>query len=226
MLKHSMDQTRSSIRRESFYLYEGTFVLNISLVVMATIFLYDRALTNRLFRMDESINRLLHIPQTDLVLGYWALFLPGAVLAVCLWFVLKLFLRSPAGAVSLRYVSGIAALTLIPLYWLCARFENGPRYNWTPFHSFEFYELVLIVVLLWLFLHFDRNQGVPLLVSVTCICLYYGFWFWEFGTYYVFVGNSGAITTLPIVGLASALTWLFYSNRQSRIPPMVPLLKD
>jgi hypothetical protein len=215
-----MDQTRSSITRKLSYLYEGAFVLNISLAVMATIFLYARTLTNRLFQVDALINRTLHIPQRDVVWGYWALFLPGALLAVCLWFTLKPILRSPFKAPSIRFVTGTATLTLIPLYWLCARFEQSHRKYWSPFHSIEFYELVLVLLLIWLANYFGRNTSIPLLVSIIGILLHYDFWFQKFGTYYIFAGNSGAIALIPIVGLASALAWVVHNNRLSRTPTM------
>ena len=184
---------------------------------MAMILLYNGTLTPRLFQMDASINKLLHIRQTDLVWGYWALFLPGTALALCIWLFLRLSSRSPVTREILRSVGGIAAFTALPIYWLFARYASSHRYGWTPLRSLEFYELLLILVLLSLTLYWDRNSSVPLWAGVGVILLHYGFWFWQFGTYSLFFGNNSPFILLPIVGFLSAVVWLLYNRAQSQI---------
>jgi hypothetical protein len=211
-MSHDQATTRSQLQ----YVHEGMFALNLGLTGMALIFLYSAGVTKLLFRMDASINRSLHIPQSDLVWGYWALFLPGTALAICIWSYLRLFSRSAFTQGILRTLGGMAAITYIPIYWLLARYAGSHRYGWTPLRSLEFYEAVAVLLVLSAAFYLERIWSFPLWLGITGIVLHYGFWFWQFGTYHVFSGNSIPISFLPIVGLLASIAWLLYARATPR----------
>jgi hypothetical protein len=209
------DQTLN--RSKVLYVHEGMFALNLAFATMAMIFLYSHTLTAQLFRMDASINIFLHLPQTDLVLGYWALFLPGTALAICIWLLLSWSSHSPVTHELLRSVGGVAAFTALPIYWLFARYESSRRYGLSLLNSIQLYEVIFVLLLLGLYLYLGRNWSVPVWASAGLILLHFGFWFWQFGTLYVFSANATPIAFLPIIGFLSAVVWFLYNRARSSI---------
>ncbi len=193
------------------YLHETFFSLNIAFAIMALVFLYSGTLTSALFRMDYSIQRFLHIRQTDLHFGNWAFFLPGTVLALCIWLSLHFSSHTRLTRGILRPVGGIVALTALPIYWLCATYSASHRYGWNPLHAIQFYEVAL--VLICVFLYLGGRWRVPWWGNLIIILLHYGFWFRQFGTEYLLTAYSGPITLTPIVGLSSTLAWILYVRR-------------
>jgi hypothetical protein len=206
-----MGQNQSSVATTIPYFHNVMFSLNLALASVAAVFLYNHPLTSALFRMDASINRFLHIRQTDLVWGYWAFFLSGILLALCIWVLLRLFSRIWSTEKILESFAGIAALAALPVYWLCSMYSSNHRSGWDPFHSIPFYEILLVLICVPLYLRW--NWRIPLWGSIVAVLLHYAFWFQQFGTYYIFKGNGGPIILLPIVGLMSALTWVLYIRR-------------
>jgi hypothetical protein len=190
------------------YLHEALFSLNISLTIVALVFLYSRPVTSALFRMDYSIHRFLHLQQTDLHYGNWAFFLPGTALALCIMISLHFARRAPLTREILRSAGGIAALCSLPAYWLCAMYSGNRRYGWNPFHAIQLYEAVL--VLLCVVLYLGGEWRVPWWGNLIMILLHYGFWFRQFGTEYLLTAYGGPITLAPIAGLSSTLAWILY----------------
>jgi len=190
--------------------------LNLALATVALVFLYNHTLTSTLYRMDASINRLLHIRQTDLVWGYWALFLSGIVLALFIWVLLRMFSRTGSTWKILKSFAGIVAVAAIPFYWLCETYSASHRYGWNPLRAIQFYELVVVLICVSLYLRW--NLPIPLWGTVLGILLHFGFWFWQFGTYYIFIGNGGPLILLPTIGLGASLVWLLYIRRMQHDP--------
>lgn len=194
------------------YFHEALFALNIALATMDVIFLYNEPLMRRFFRADVAINQLLHIRQTDLVFGYWAVFLPGIALALCIWLFLCLFRRSSLTNEILHSFAGIAAFTAFPVCWLMINYESNHRYGWVPFRSIQFYEVLLVLTLLSIALYLEPRRSVPLWASFSATLIHYGYWFWQFGTYSLFFANNGPFILVPIAGFLSAVIWLLYER--------------
>jgi hypothetical protein len=209
-----MDHNQSPVASRLSYTNEALFSWNLALVIVATIFLYNHALTSILFRMDASINRLLHIEQTDLVWGYWAFLLSGIALGLLIWLTVHFIVHDRFRRQLLRSVGGISALAALPIYWLCSAYSASHRYGWNPFHAIQFYELLVAVVCVSLYL--QRNWPIPLWGAIFGILLHYGFWFWQFGTYYIVKGNGGPVILLPFVSLSASFAWVLYTRRLQR----------
>jgi hypothetical protein len=198
------------------YIHEIMFSLNLASAVIAGLFLYGPAsIVSELFRMEISIQTLLHVHQTDLHLGYWAFLLPATVLALCIWILLRLSSGIRFAQEIFRSFSGIAAVAAVPIYWLCATYSSDHRYGWNPFHVMGFYEVMLALIFVLLYLR--SPLFIPWWGSVSIVILHYGLWFRYFGTYYVIrTGNGGPINLIPIIGLISTLAWVLYIWRSQR----------
>lgn len=220
-----MNRNQSSIAPALVqYIHEATFSLNLALTLMAFFFLFNpRPLTSRLFRMDVAINRSLHIlntadiPKDYFTLGYFAFFLPAMGLALCLWALLRLFSRASLTEDILKAFGGIAAFAALPIYWLFAEYSASHRYGWNPLRAIQFYELVVVLICVSLYLR--RNWPVPWWGNILIALLHYGFWSWQFGTYYILVGNGGPIIFLPLIGVVSALAWVLYIRHSRMAAP-------
>ncbi len=209
-----MPNEQKTVASSARHLHEILLSLNIAFAIVALVFLYSHTLTSALFRMDNAIQRFLHIQQTDLHFGNWAFFLTGTVLAFCIWMPLHFSSHSRLTREILRSAGGMAAISAVPFYWLCAMYSGNRRYGWNPFHSIQLYEVVLALVCVFLYL--GGRWRVPWWGNLIMIFLHYGFWFRQFGTDYVLKVYGGPITLTPIIGLCTTLAWTLYVRR---VPP-------
>ena len=68
------------------YIHEATFALNVAFVTMGLVFVYaSYAVIRPLNQLEFSVNRSLHIRQTDYMRGYWEFFLPGVIVPQLGW---------------------------------------------------------------------------------------------------------------------------------------------
>src|SRR5580704_6474290 len=133
-----MGQNQSSVASRIQYIHEATFSLNLAFVVMGLVFVYaSSAVIQTLDQLEFSANKFLHIRQTDFLRGYSEFFLPGMLLALCIWTLLRLSSRAQLAREILRWVGGVAALVAVPAYWLCMTYSAGRRYGWNPFHGIQ-----------------------------------------------------------------------------------------
>jgi hypothetical protein len=202
-------------------IHEATLSLNVASVTMAFFWLSNpRPATSLLLRMDIAISRYLRIlpdlrtvrfPKDSYIGGYFAFFLPALALALCIWTLLRVFSRARLHRQILESFGGIVALAALPIYWLCATYSSNHRSGWNPFSAIQFYELLVVLICASLYLR--SHWHIPMWGSLLVILLHYAFWFQQFDTYYIFRGNGGSITLLPIIGLMSALAWILYTSR-------------
>lgn len=185
--------------------------MNLSFVVMALVF--DDApesFISHLNRLEFAVNRLLGIRQTDFITGYWEFFLPGIALALCIWVLLRALSHTHLSAEVLRSAAGFAAIGAPPLWWLCATYMRTRRYGWTPFAAIQFYELVLALFCISVYLY--GKWSIPALGSLLVLLLHYAFWFWQFSPLFrtLVRGWGGSVAVTPVVGLCSGLAWILY----------------
>jgi hypothetical protein len=207
MMKNERPSVTSGVR----YVHECMFSLNLASAIIASVFLDGpTSVVSALFRMEISVQRVLHIHQTDLHLGYWAFFLPATALALCIWLLLRLTSNTRLAREMLRSIAAFAALALPAVYWLCARYEERRRYGWNPLQAIQTYELLAALVLLSLYL--ANKRPIPLWSSALIVVLHFSFWFWQFGPYSLLLGFGGPVVLEPVIGLSSALAWLLYTR--------------
>ncbi len=198
--------TRPRTASSRIQLFAGAFLaFYLACSVLAGIFAFSKPISSFFFRIDPFINHKLHIPQTDLVWGYWALFLPAAGLAVCLWLGLR-FAISDKQSIDCYRLIGILALYAAPAYWLWATYIGSHRYGWTPIRAYQFYELILAMAITLILAKVDKHAW-RWLIGLT-VCFHFSFWTWQFGSLYFLQGNPGPIALLPVIGLIATLLWL------------------
>jgi len=206
-MNQSQPSSFKSIRR----VHEAAFSLNVALVLMAFVLQYaPSSLISNLNRLEISVNRMMHIRQTDFITGYWSFFLPGIALALCIWVFLRVFPRAKFTRRILRSEAGFIAVGAPALWWLCATYSQSHRYGWSPFSSIQFYELLAALFCIILYLY--RRRSVPNWGAIFILLLHYAFWSWQFWPLFVTLvrgwGGSAAVTLL--VGLCSSLLWMLY----------------
>ena len=182
-----------------FYLVSSVFVAAFAL---------SHRLSSLLFRLDSSLNHQLHIRQTDIVWGYWALFLPSALVTTCIWLSRRLFTSKATVGSAYHLATEIASLAAAPVAWLVATYVGSHRYGWTVVGSYQFYE-VLVVLAAVLSLS-RRNFRYTLWLVAAVTCLHFLFWMKQFGSLYFLDGNQGAVSVLPILGLLSTIAWFAF----------------
>jgi hypothetical protein len=196
------------------YIHEVTFSLNLAFVVMGLVFVYAAdAVILPLDKLEFSVNKLLHIRQTDFFRGYSEFFLPGMVLALCIWRLLRLSSRAQLIREILRWVGGVTALVAVPAYWLCMTYSAGRRYGWNPFHGIQLYELVPVLV--WASLFLRGKWPIPWWGNILAVSLHYGFWLWQFWPLFLtlLTGYGGSAAVTPIVGFGASLAWVLYARQ-------------
>jgi hypothetical protein len=212
-----MNENQSSASAGIQHVHAAVFSLNAAFVTIALLLLYaPYPIISSLNRLEFSVNRLLHVRQTDLILGYWEFFLPGIALAICIWVFLRLSLHTQFTKEILRSVAGILALGAPAAYWLCATYAANRRYGWNPFHAIQLYELILILTLAVLYMR--GKWPAPSWVSAVILLTHYSFWSWQFGPQLLmaFEGNGDSPGLTQLVSLFAGLTWVFYIRRAWR----------
>ena len=209
---------QSSVASRIQHIHEATFSLNLAFVAMGLVFVYaSDAVILSLDQLEFSVNKFLHIRQTDFLRGYWEFFLPGMVLALCVWRLLRLSSRAQLTREILRWVGGVTALVAVPAYWLCMTYSATRRYGWNPFHAVQPYELVL--VLIWASLYLRGKLPIPCWENVLAISLHYGFWLWQFWPLFLtlFTGYGGSAAAASIVGFGASLAWVLYVRQPGHV---------
>jgi hypothetical protein len=190
-------------------LHEVTFSVNVASAIMSGIFLYaPHSIVSRLFSLEAGIETALGMRQTDVHLGYWAFFLPGLALALCIWIALRLSSKTQFTVTVLRSLGGVVAMVTPAICWLCAAYLEKSRYGWTPLKAIQLYELILVLAGLLLF--FGGRWLLPWWGSILVISVHYAFWFWQYGPYSILLGFGGPMVLQPILGLISTTAWLLY----------------
>jgi hypothetical protein len=213
-----MGNDQSSRASRIQYVHEAAFSLNLAFVTMCLVFVYaSDFVIVRLNQLEFSVDKLVHIRQTDFIRGYWEFFLPGLALALCIWTLLRLSSGAQSTRKVILWVGGVAALVAAPACWFCMTYSASRRYGWNPFHEIQLYEVAL--VLMWALLYLRGRWLVPLWGNLLTILLHCGFWLWQFRpqllALFTGYGSSAAVTW--IAGLGASLAWVLYVREPSNV---------
>jgi len=215
-----MDDNRSHSLTLDRRLHEAAFSVNLAFALVAYLFLLGpETVTSLLFRMDIVISRQLRLlpevtpPKDYYTAAYFAFFVPAIALAGCIWALLRLFSKLALMRAVLRSVAGVTALAASPAWWLLSTYSASARYGWTPFAAIQFYELILM--LLYVVLYLSRRLAVSAWVSITAFMVHNGFWFWQFGAIPFFMGYGGPVAST--VTFVAGVAWVLYLRQLDHV---------
>ncbi len=187
---------------------EALVVFYLVSSVFAAVFALSHRLSSLFFKLDSSLNYQFHIRQTDIVWGYWALFLPASLVTACIWLSRQLLASKETAGGVYHLAAGIASLAAAPAAWLLATYVGSHRYGWTVLGSYQFYEVLVVLAAVLSLSRKNFHYTSWLVAAVTCA--HFLFWMKQFGSLYFFDGNQGAISVLPILGLLSTIAWFAF----------------
>jgi hypothetical protein len=218
-----MDKHRVISVSQIRYVHEVLFSLNLALASLAIIFLYRlQPLVHLLFNWEVDIRAFLRLRPTDFHEGYWAIFMPGVLVALFIWGVLRLSSHTRATHEVLRSVAGITAFVSPGTFWLCGTYIASSKNGWSALKSAQFYELILAAVCVLLYL--SNAWPIPKWGDVVMILLHYTFWFWQFGPFTFFMGYGGPLA--PAIALGSTVAWAVYVSGSGVHQQYIPGIDD
>lgn len=170
-------------------------------------------------RLETRVNAFLHIRQTDLISGYFALWIPSTACAALIWLVLRLSARARLTQEFLR-LAGILIIAGPFEFWVGAAFiasAEGRAFwpvGWV--HGAAPFEMVAAIGYAALFLS-GRWQARPW-PGVVLICAHYVFWYFA-GMYPYGIPiplSHDPVAYAPPLGVCAAVAWGAYVNELRR----------
>jgi hypothetical protein len=197
------------------FAYEVLLALNLSFATVSVVELKSESMVAPFLSVELSVNRLLHIPQTDFIRGYIAFAFSSTTLALVVWLGLRLSAGTKITKGVLRFLGGTVILLLPAVFWLYAYQESGWPFGW-PYRGAPF-ELILALVSAQLYA--SEKWHFPALFGVALLAAHYGYWFWMPAGNYFAPNYSGPIA--PILGFCAAMAWALYVKREKQASPDV-----
>jgi len=187
------------------YLCEALFSLHLAFAGMSMILMATTGTLAQLGRMERGINDLLHIPNTHLLRGYFAVWIPSVCVAALLWILLRALAHKPFAQRVLPSAMGIIILSAPAAFRLCFFHHDSWPVDWWPWAGLA--ETAICAVLL-----ISREWKWPLWAAWVLLIAHYGTWyFFVPGSQFYSPGYNGPAG--PILGLCSALAWSVYFKR-------------
>jgi hypothetical protein len=194
--------------------HEILFSLNLAFIITSLLYFYD-FFSRAFIRVEVSSNALLGIRQTDLIRGYFAIWIPSILIAMGVWLLLRGFSRTKVVSILLFQSAGFVSLCGTAIFW----YYLNLKFGWVFDARFwaGFLELPVALVCVGLFL--NRRFRLPWFYGVLLLAAHFAFWFWILGnvTLASYIGPMG-----PIVGLCSSVAWAACVNVVSS--PSAPAL--
>lgn len=185
------------------YVHEILLSLSVAYVIVSVAELQDHRIVAPFFRLEFSIDKLLHFPQTDFVGGHIAFAAASMALALCFWLALRLSAGAEVTKRILRSLAGPVVLAAPSAFWLYMYQKHGWPFGW-PYRWAPF-ELALALVCVWLYI--AGRWRFPIWF-VLLLVAHYAYWFWIPGGSDSASNYSGPAA--PILGFSSALAWAIY----------------
>jgi len=192
------------------HLHEVLFAMTIAFGAVSVLFLTFPGLSGPFVHLEVSINRVLHLRQTDLIRGYFEFLIPSCAVAFCLWLLLRLSSRTNFTEQLLRSAAGIAVLSVLPVFWLYLSQTQGLSFGW-PYRGWPL-ELAAAIVIAILFLR--GRTALPSSLLVLLLAAHFSFWFWIRGNFQL-ANFAGPIA--PVLAFMSSVAWVFYVQQARRV---------
>jgi hypothetical protein len=160
---------RSTVR----VLWQVLFSINTGFAAVSTLFSSNLTASLPFIHLEVYLNHLLGIRQTDFIRGYFTIWIPGLIFAMCIWGLLQLLIRLRITQSLLRFAAGMIIVLCPAMFWTCLYERNGWSPQW-PYKTI-WGEATLATICLFVFLKGDwarsRRFGVLAFVG-HCIFWY------------------------------------------------------
>jgi hypothetical protein len=197
-------------------LAEALFSLNTAFAGMSILFGGSRAASLPFVHLEVYLNHLLGITQTDYIRGYFTVWIPSLLLAVCILTLLRCLTARHLTESFVQSIAGIAILLSPTAVWTYGYELNGWSLQWPYRMIWGEAALALIGVCILLKGHWElsRRIGVSALLG-HCV-----FWYWCMSDGFLpkslnwgVPGYGGPFGM--VVGVCTLLVWGLYAYRTS-----------
>jgi hypothetical protein len=205
---------RSRIR----ILADALFSLNIAFAGMSLIFCVSQSASLPFIHFEVYLNHLLGIRQTDYIRGYFTVWIPSLVLAICFLSLLRFLSGLSLANWIMRSVAGMLILLCPTAIWTCGYERNGWSLQWP--YKLIWGEAALAVICFCTFLKGPREAWRKIgLLALLGHCLFW-YWFMCYGFCSPAVLNWG----MPgyggpfgmVLGISALLVWVYaYRTREN-----------
>jgi hypothetical protein len=190
-------------------LLEAFFSISIGYVGMSIVFCRIPSVSIPFAHLEVRLNHLLHIRQTDVIRGYFEIWIPSLISALCIWSLFRLTRGLNFTEEILRSAAGMAILLFPSAIWTCAYTRNGWTLQW-PYKP-VFLEAALAVICVWVFLKAKWNTARW--VGISAFLAHSTFWYW-----FTSGGFHALEWAIPVYGgpaglildFCTTLVWGFY----------------
>jgi hypothetical protein len=187
--------------------WEALFSLHVSLLAVSMALQVSGASHSRWVQMEIQLNHLFHIRQTDLIRGYWMVWIPTAIAASVLWLLLRICSRSRTAQTFLGIPAGMITIIAPFIFWVLFFKERGWPLMWLGIGGVP----EIFAILLLLFLSSSSKWRIPVWVGIASLAAHYLFW------YFFPSSNPEAVSYLgppgPGLGFCAAMAQFVYSRR-------------
>jgi hypothetical protein len=208
--------SRSQNPKAAGYANEILFSLNVSFAIASVVELEAHRVVAPFFWLEVATNKLLHVPQTDLVRGYIALAFSSMVSALGVWLVLRLSAASEITKTVLRSLVGVVVLFLPAGFWAYMYQRHGWPFGW----PYRWAPMELVLALVCAVFYLRGKLHYPAWFGVLLLAAHYTYWFWIPGGSYYACNYAGPMA--PLLGFSSALAWALYVSRLSEMDAAHP----
>lgn len=197
-------------------LAEALFSLNTAFAGISLIFSASLSASLPFIHLEVYLNHLLGIRQTDYIRGYFTVWIPSLVLALCLFTLLRFLSRLSLSKWIMQRVAGIVILLCPTAVWTCG-YAQQSRWSLQWPYKIIWGEAALALICFCLFLKGSREASLKIgLSGLSGHCLSW-YWFmcngfrspavleWEMPGY---GGPFGMV-----LGISALLVWGLYSYR-------------
>lgn len=196
-------------------LVEALFSVNTAFAAVGIVFSASLSASLPFIHLEVYLNRLLGIRQTDYIRGYFTIWIPSIIVAVCLLTLLRLLREQRVTQSVVRSIAGFMILLSPTAVWTCGYVQNRWSLQWP--YKMMWGEGAAAAICVYLFLkgpwETSRRVGVLALFSH---CMFW-YWFttdgfhWPTRLEWGLPGYSGPFGML--VGIPALMIWGLHAYR-------------
>ena len=206
------DETKTSRTR---IFAEALFSLNTTFAAVSLIFSASLSASLPFIHLEVYLNRLVGIRQTDYIRGYFTLWIPALVLAICLLTLLRFLGRLSLTRWIMQHVAGILILLSPTAVWT---FGYAQQSRWSLQWPYKMIwgEAALALICFCLFLRGPREASLK--IGLSGLLGHYLFWYWFAGNGFhspcaLFWGPLYGHLFGMVLGFFALLVWGLYAYR-------------
>ena len=206
------DETKTS-RME--ILAEALFLLNTTFAALSLIFSASLSASLPFIHLEVYLNHLLGIRQTDYIRGYFTVWIPSLVLALCLFTLLRFLNRLSLTKWIMQRAAGILILLSPTAVWTCGYAQQS---RWTLQWPYKMIwgEAALALICFCIFLQGPREASLK--IGLSGLFGHYLFWYWFAGDGFhsptaLYWGPLYGHLFGMVLGFSALLVWGLYTYR-------------